>query len=239
MSYGDAGGGSDYGGGDYDYGSYGNTGDDNVGDNYDMPVNTRSMEEIKKDENFEAIRRYLSKTSEILRQYEVNKYAVKAQPYNDEIFQIDRRIPYLRDLAKSDEFIKRKTYENELKRVNKAISELRERREWLVSAEQHIMVEKINSINLIEFYVNRRFRFCIEDNEEYQPGYDPREDPELQKRLKDAAEYNKMKGIMDLKETEFENLHLQINNLIRDYGLRDVQDKVRPMLHPQSWTYLN
>jgi hypothetical protein len=217
AGYGDAGGADNYGGGDGDYSGYGDRhGIDVENPNHNVIQSKSNMTKESyansiKQEKLQAMFLFLKNVLDILTDYEIYKYNVKATPYRDEILEISERVKYLQKLLTSTEFKKHRDYESESVRVKNTVSECKVRKEWLQQAEHTITVEKIDNLNKINMYYDARSKFCTEGNKDYRLGYDPREDPELQERLSIAKAY-----IQDYSRSVSEELdskkHTQVKN---------------------------
>jgi len=232
MSYDDTGGSSGYGGGDYDYYDYdksGHCGDTTI---HDTPAH--SSINMYAGNEYDAMSDFLKNALSILINYEKHICSVKQRPYNLEIYEIDKRAAYLRNLA--NKYKKDSTQEvQEVQRIENTISRMREERKRLQSSESTLNVEKIESINLRKLYIKKRFRFCDKNSEDYRPEYDPRLDPELQNLIDTAINYEDEYSEMLAKESEFSKLNEHIEKLIEDYGLPEVQRRVKSMINPYSW----
>jgi hypothetical protein len=232
-----AGAADNYGGGDYDYTGYGGYGDPTFVNLYETSGHVMDLGEDRKHKNEQDMYAYIKYANRVLLGYENDKYFVKAKPHNEEMYAIDTKCAYLRELSISPEFTNHENYESELQRLKEHIEQLKTRRQWLYEAEHSITVEKIESANLVSLYIKRLYGYCNSEDEEYRSDYDPRKDPYLAKKLATANAYARDLGAIKVKEAHFQKLQEHIDTLIKDYGIRDVRDVVDRMMNPYTWTY--
>lgn len=234
MSYGSAGGYNDTGGDDYDYCSYGGGyGNNDDTPTYDMAVPTPkpSPEAVKRGLELQEMRDFLTDSRATLLRYEKNKFTVKARPFNEDIYKLDQSIA---DARKSLQVIMASTNPaNSVEReaVLDRIFALSKERQRLQAAEHAITVEKLECVNLINLYIDKRARYCMENNPCFRLDYDPHKDTDLQKRLKEAVTYEEDYHATVIKEQDLEAMFEVIRKNVNDYGLRSVQQFINKRLN--------
>lgn len=230
MSFGDAGGADDTGGGDYDYCSYGGGyGNDDDTPTYDMamPTPPPNPQAVKRELVLQEMRDFLRESRTTLVNYEKNKFAVKARPYNEEIYKIDQNIA---DARKSLQALTDSTSVAERNTVLDRIITLSRERQRLQADEHKITVEKLGCVDLVNLYIDKRTRYCMENNPCFKPDYDPHKDVELQKRLKEAAIYEEDYHATVIRDQDLEAMFEVIRKNINDYGLTVVHQFINKRL---------
>lgn len=232
MSLDDTGGGRGYGGGDYDYWDYDASGSEHENNTtHETPAFSSLSMNIYEGRDYDGMNNFLKKALDILTAYERHICLVKQRPYNLEIYEIDKRVSYLRGIINDHKEDK----PEEVKKIEKMISTMKNERIRLQLAENALNVEKFEGINLRKLYIKKRYRFCDENSEDFRPDYDPRTDPELKKLIQTALEYEDDYTDMIIRETDFSNLNERVEKLIEDYGLQEVQKRVKSMINPYTY----
>lgn len=228
MSFGSAGGANSTGGDDYDYCGYGGGyGNDDDTPTYDMAVPTppTNPEAMKRELVLQEMRDFLRESRTTLVNYEKNKFAVKARPYNEEIYKIDH------DIADARKSLQALTVGSaERNTVLDRILTLTRERQRLQADEHKITVEKLGCVDLVNLYIDKRVRYCMENNPCFRPDYNPHKDVELQKRLKEAKAYEEDYHASVIKERDLENMFEVIKKNVNDYGSQVVHQFINKKL---------
>lgn len=230
MSYGDVGGANSTGGGDYDYCGYGGGyGNDDDTPTYDMAVPTPppNPEAVKRELVLQEMRNFLGESRTALVNYEKNKFSVKARPFNEDIYKTDMSIS---DARKSLQGLADSADSTERYTVLNRILTLSGERQRLQTAEHAITVEKLRCVDLINLYIDKRTRYCMENNPCFRPDYNPHKDVELQRRLKEAKAYEEDYHATVIKERDLEAMFEAIKKNVNDYGVSTVQQFINKRL---------
>ncbi len=211
MSYSDAGGFSQDGCDDTEYCGYGG----GFGDPSEEP--SWDIGSARPDpEPQEAMIDYLMKAETKLIQFEKNKYAVKSRPYCFDMYDIDRTVPRIQKTIDHND-------PKDVETKTEKIKRLKSERDRLQRAELAIVREKLEAVKLMEKYIHNRIMRCSKDEEQFEPDYDPHKDLELQRRLKDAEEYQYEYDTLVIKDKDFEDLTTILRNYVLDYGVKEMR----------------